>query len=102
MFAAAFCNNFFRKIHARAMVSVAMATMIMFVRTRGASRLGSGAPGHCTVLLWSYFVQEKIARGGESAQPIEKSRFGQGYQRESKRIPLISFADLCPGLAGFG
>jgi hypothetical protein len=44
-------------------------------------------------------AKEKMAWG--SAQPIEKARFGQADQRESKVFPLIVFAPFCPGFAGF-
>jgi hypothetical protein len=46
--------------------------------------------------------QEKNFLPGGSAQLLEKARFGQANPRKSKLFPLIVFARIWPGLAGFG
>jgi hypothetical protein len=86
------------------MVRFAMATMIRFVR-KAARRRRRQAPGCALytvppILIRLLAKKEKTAR--RSAQPFEKARSGQENQRKSKPIPLISFAEFGPGLAGFG
>jgi hypothetical protein len=45
--------------------------------------------------------QKKKPWGG-SSEPFEKAQFGRDNPRKSKLFPLIFFARVWPGFAGFG